>query len=222
MTKGGGGRRSGPVKGDISSFTCLIKDLGWNNIWNSNSLNEYVTNVVDGRLSPSTIYGRLRVYERFVDFFRIELPGFLPSENAMKGITAMLSNLKESLGKDRHLRNKMTMAISRERMPLSLSVLKEWRSKRETVHVKQLFLEVSNIILIHEKLFVKLRNYLIVEILLANAQRSGIIEGMMIKEVFTAESNVNSDNNHFIMLKITRQVTNSLLLFFLMMRYFNF
>ena len=68
----------------------------------------------------------------------------------------------------------MTMANSRERMPLSLSVLKEWRSKRETVHVKQLFLEVSiNIILINEKLFVKLRIYLIVEILLANAQRSG-------------------------------------------------
>ena len=198
LTKGGGGRRIGPVKGDISSFRCLIKDLGWNNFWDPNSLNTYVTNAVEDRLTPSTIYGRLRVYERFIDFLRIELPTFLPSEHFMKAISAMLRNLKESLRKDRHARNKITMAISRECMPKSLSILKDWRLKRETVPVKQLFREVtSNVYLLNGKVFVKLRNYLIVEIILANAQQSGIIEGMMIKEVLTARSNVNSDNNHY-------------------------
>ena len=89
------------------------------------------------------------------------------------------------------------MAISRERMPKSLSILKDWRLKRETVPVKQLFREVtSNVYLLNEKVFVKLKNYLIVEIIFANAQRFVIIEGMMIKEVLTARSNVNSDNNH--------------------------
>ena len=34
----------------------------------------------------------------------------------------MLSNLKEAIGKDRHLRNKHTMALSRERMPVSVGV----------------------------------------------------------------------------------------------------
>ena len=81
LTKGGGGRRIGPVKGDISSFRCLIKD--------------FVTNAVEDRPTPSTIYGKLRVYERFIDFLRIELPTFLPSEHNMKAISAMLRNLKE-------------------------------------------------------------------------------------------------------------------------------
>ncbi|KAI6654990.1 hypothetical protein LOD99_11438 [Oopsacas minuta] len=29
ITKGGGGRRNTPVKGDISSFRCLAKEVGW-------------------------------------------------------------------------------------------------------------------------------------------------------------------------------------------------
>ena len=91
------------------------------------------------------------------------------------------------------------MASSRERMPISLSNLKEWRSKRETIPIKLLFRQVvNNILLLSENVFTKLRNYLIVEIIFANAQRSGIIEGMMIKEVLTAQSNVNSENNHYI------------------------
>ena len=49
-----------------------------------------------------------------------------------------------------------------------------------------------------ESLFRQLRNYLIVEILLANAQRSGIIEGILIKEVVQANNNVNSDSLHYI------------------------
>ena len=49
-----------------------------------------------------------------------------------------------------------------------------------------------------ELLFREQRNYLIVEILLANAQRSGIIEGIIIKEVLQAKSNVNGENLHYI------------------------
>ena len=44
----------------------------------------------------------------------------------------------------------------------------------------------------------KLRNFLIVEIILANAQRTGIIEGMMIKEFLNAKSDIYSESNHFI------------------------
>lgn len=47
-------------------------------------------------------------------------------------------------------------------------------------------------------MFVKLRNFLIVEIILANAQRTGIIEGMMIKEILNAKSDIYSESNHFI------------------------
>ena len=47
-------------------------------------------------------------------------------------------------------------------------------------------------------MFRQLRNYLIVEIVLANAQRSGIIEGMLIKEVLNARNNTNTDNLHYI------------------------
>ena len=29
LTKGGGGRRNTPIKGDICSFRCLVKEIGW-------------------------------------------------------------------------------------------------------------------------------------------------------------------------------------------------
>ena len=84
-------------------------------------------------------------------------------------------------------------------MPRTFGVLKEWRSKRKIVFVKDLFSDVcNNLILLNENTFLQLRNFLIVEIILANAQRSGIITGMLIREVLKAESDKNSDENHFI------------------------
>ena len=88
------------------------------------------------------------------------------------------------------------MTASRERMPHSLDVLREWRLRREAVEVKKLF--PSSTFPLDECLFLKLRNYLIVEILLANAQRSGIIEGMLISEVLKAKNNANNDGLHYI------------------------
>ena len=49
--KGGGGRRSTPVKGDISSFRCFIRQVGWEHFWDHNILNEYITSAT---CSPST------------------------------------------------------------------------------------------------------------------------------------------------------------------------
>ena len=196
LTKGGGGRRNTPIKGDISSFRSLIKELGWDNLWDPSKLNHYISSAT---CSPSTLYCRLRVYERFINFLRMQIPSFLPSLEHLKVIEVMLSNLKEAIGKDRHLRSKHTMTVSRERMPLSFDVLRSWRSARAFVEVKEYFL------LLHEKnnnltesLFRQLRNYLIVEIILANAQRSGIIEGMLIKEVLKAKSNVTGDRLHYL------------------------
>ena len=86
-------------------------------------------------------------------------------------------------------------------MPHSLDVLRKWRSRRESVEVKKLFplstVESSSSRL-DEGLFVQLRNYLIVEIILANAQRSGIVEGMLVGEVLKANNNANKDNLHYI------------------------
>ena len=196
LSKGGGGRRNTPIKGDISSFRSLIKELGWDNIWDPNKLNDYVSSAT---CSPSTIYCRLRIYERFINFLRMQIPTFLPSLEQLKRIEVMLSNLKEAIGKDRHSRSKRTMAVSRERMPVSFDVLRSWRSTRASVEVKNYF------VLLDEKpedltepLYRQLRNYLIVEVLLANAQRSGIIEGMLIKEVLQAKSSVTGDNLHYI------------------------
>ena len=95
LSMGGGGRGIKPVKGDISSFRCLIRCLGWDHIWEPNLLNSYVTDAVkQTNSSASTIYGRLRVYERFVHFLRIQLPIFLPSPNTLLAIDAMITNLK--------------------------------------------------------------------------------------------------------------------------------
>ena len=196
LTKGGGGRRNTPTKGDISNFRSLLKGIGWENFGDPNILNQYVSSAT---CSASTIYCRLRVYERFVHFLRVQLPSLLPSSERLRTVESMLSNLKEALGKDRHLRTKDTMAASRERMPLSFDVLREWRLKRHYVKVKDSFKVVTaNPSCINEALFLKLRNFLIVEIILANAQRSGIIEGMLIREVLKANESSNHDNLHHI------------------------
>ena len=227
LTKGGGGRRNTPIKGDICSFRCLVKGIGWENFWDHNALNRYVSLAT---CSPSTTYGRLRVYERFVHFLRTNLPYLLPSRESMQAIESMLAALKEALGKDRHVRSKTTMTASRERMPHSLDVLREWRSRRESVEVKKLFPLSSTPVEISSKLdegvFVQLRNYLIVEIILANAQRSGIVEGMLIGEVLKAKDNANKDDLHYIYVEqhktgyiqpaiiyLTTEVYNYLLLF---------
>ena len=198
LTKGGGGRRNTPIKGDICSFRCLVKEIGWENFWDQNALNRYVSLAT---CSPSTTYGRLRVYERFVHFLRTKFPFLLPPRESMQAIESMLGALKEALGKDRHVRSKATMTASRERMPHSLDVLRKWRSRRESVEVKKLFpsstVESSSSRL-DEGLFVQLRNYLIVEIILANAQRSGIVEGMLVGEVLKANNNANKENLHYI------------------------
>ena len=70
----------------------------------------------------------------------MQLPHFLSSGDCLRDVESMLSNLKEVLGKDRHLRSMNTMASSRDRMPHSFQVLREWRSKRVcVVHVTKYF-----------------------------------------------------------------------------------
>ncbi|KAI6647785.1 hypothetical protein LOD99_8500 [Oopsacas minuta] len=71
ITNGGGGRRNTPVKGDISSFRCFAKEVWWGNFWNHNVLNDYITSAT---CSPSTSYGRLRVYEKVHPFLAFAIP----------------------------------------------------------------------------------------------------------------------------------------------------
>ena len=196
QTKGGGGRRNTPVKGDVSSFRCLINKVGWGNLWNQNVLNDYITSA---SCSPSISYRRLRVYERFIRFLRSRFPNLLPPPEHLSTVESMIKALKEALGKDRHYRSRLTMTSSRNRMPHSLSVLRQWRLERKTVGVKSYF-PIStddDKFILDESLFYKLRNYLIVELILNNAQRSGIIEGMRIREVLEARNNANENSLHY-------------------------
>ena len=40
LTKGGGGRRNTPTKGDISNFRSLLMGICWENFWDPNILNQ--------------------------------------------------------------------------------------------------------------------------------------------------------------------------------------
>ena len=145
----------------------MPRERNWlENLRDHNALNRYFSLAT---CSPSTTYGRLRVYERFVHFLRTKFPHLLPPRESMQAIESMLTALKEALGKDRHVRSKSTMTTSRERMPHSLKVLREWRSRRESIEVKKLFPSSTpgeSRFRLDEGLFVKLRNYLTVEIIL--------------------------------------------------------
>ena len=107
----------------------------------------------------------------------------------------MLLNFKEARGKYRHLRSKDTMAANRKRMPFSFDVVRELRSRRESLELKRYFVSFPDAAKhLNMSLYLELRNYLLVEILLANVQRSGIIEGMLIMEVLQDKGNRNNDN----------------------------
>ena len=97
LTKGGGGRRFTPTKGYVSNFRSLLNGIGMDNFWNPNSLNEFVSTA---SCTASTTYTRLRVYERFIHFLRVQFPFMLPCSETMKAIESMLAHLKEALGKD--------------------------------------------------------------------------------------------------------------------------
>ena len=205
----------------MSSFRCLLRSLGWNNLWDVSKINEYITEGSKGSLFAYTLYGRLRVYERFVEFLRIEHSELLPSPDRIQEIEIILKNLKEALGKDLYLRNVQTMADSRERIHRSFSVLRDWRSTRANVEVNKLFSVISNNKeLFSETVFLKLRDYLIVEIILAIAQRSGIITGLLIKEVLGARLGLIGTLRITItsMSRTTRQVASSLPLFILRLK----
>ena len=93
----------------MCQFRSIIKGLGWDNFWDPNKLNSYVSSAICGL---STLYCRLRIYERFIHFLRMQIPSLLPSIEQLKGIDSMLSSLKEAIGKDRHIRRKHVMTIS--------------------------------------------------------------------------------------------------------------
>ena len=69
-------------------------------------------------------YCRLRVYERFIHFLSIKIPPLLPTVEQLKGIDSMLCYLKEAIVKDRHLREKHTIAVSRERIQKSFDIIR--------------------------------------------------------------------------------------------------
>ena len=80
--------------------------------------------------------------------------------------------------------------------------------KQHLVHIDEKTKDIS------EFVFRQLRNYLIVEIVLANAQRSGIIEGMLIKKVLDAEGNAKCND----LIQIIKQDLFKLPLFISMLK----
>ena len=67
--------------------------------------------------------------------------------------------------------------------PLRLNkTVKKWRNKSQNVEVKTLFAMIfKDESLFNESVFIKTRNYLNVEIIIPNAERFGIISGLLVK-----------------------------------------
>ena len=91
------------------------------------------------------------------------------------------------------------MAASRKRIPFSFNVVREGRSRRESLELKRDFVSFPDAAkILNMSLYIQLRNYLLVEIIFANAQGLGIIEGMLIMEVLQDKGNRNNDNLHYL------------------------
>ena len=96
----------------------------------------------------------------------------------------ILKGMEKTILKARNSRQKDVMAGSRRGFSHTLETLKKWRERRNKHACLDIFLEFeedSDKILQIEH-YRKMRDYLICEIVIVNAQRSGIIPGMTVKE----------------------------------------
>ena len=90
------------------------------------------------------------------------------------------------------------MTANREKNPGTIDALKEWREKRG-------FLDVFDIIRrfdedeeleITEVVYNRIRDFLIVELIIPNGQRPGVICGMRVDEIERAKTNITSEGLH--------------------------
>ena len=181
---------------DISNLCLLINNLGENSIWKPHSLNSYLEKESKCK-APITVHSRIRSSSRYIKFLQSSDSKLLPDSQQLTLLSTMIDRMEKSLLRKRKSRQKLVMSKNRRNFAHTCSTLTEWRKKRLNCNALGLLedFKTNSKSLESFSMYRKIRDFLICEILIANGQRSGIISGMEINEVNSAQGRLSSRYN---------------------------
>ena len=90
------------------------------------------------------------------------------------------------------------MTLSRGKYPGTIDALKQWREKRVSLDVLDIIrsFDKDEALELTEVLYNRIRDFLIVEFIIPNGRRPGVISGMRVEEIERAKTDLTSEGLH--------------------------
>ena len=213
-TDWGGSKPEKSINMDISNLIILLNSIGENSFWNPNELNKHLTQEGLFGRAPVTIHSRIRSLRRFIQYLKAFNSEILPQISELDKLVSMMDGVEKTLLRKRTHHQKSIMAANRQNFEHTTAVLMGWREKRLSSNSLEIFdLHREQELLLTCENYKIMRDFLICEIIIPNAQRAGIIPGMILKEIKNAKTQVD-DGFHRIMVSEHKTVIYSLLPYF--------
>ena len=188
----GGAKSVKSIQMDTSNIIILINGIGEKHLFDANKINMFISCEITRGRAPSTSYSRLHSLIRFVDFVKFHNISLIPNSIDVDKFLSIIRGMEHSLLRLRLKRNKLIMSNSRKMYHKTLQVMSEWSKARSSNDVSStISVYINNPELkLTQSDFEHIRGFFILEIIIPNGQRPGVIEGLIIGEIFTAESDV--------------------------------
>ena len=183
---------------DVRNLKIIVYNVGDANLFCIQHLNDCFTHELEHGKSPSTLLSRISSLKRFILYLKIYYRNMLPQSQEIELLVSELRGLEVSLSKQKLKRQRFIMSNNRNQYHNTVQVLRDWRNNRksdESLLLFRQFLQNTQKQLSNDD-FIQLRNFLIVELLIANGQRPGVICGMLICEVNSAKLITTKEGYH--------------------------
>ena len=189
-TIAGGCRCISFLKMETTNLMILCNSLGEVNIFNATKVNSFLTQELSSGKSPSTIQSRLYSLSRFLSYLKCYKPAILPNDKQLNDLTCLIKGAGISLSKFKKKRHQVIISKTRKHLPETINTLNQWRKKRKydnTLHLFSEYAKESTLMLV-ECDYTTMRNFLILELIIPNGQRPGVIHGVTIDEIQEAKT----------------------------------
>ena len=196
----GGSRTRRAVQMDRTNIFAIIHAIGEINIFSRDEMNRYISKEIKSGRAPSTSYSKIQSFSRFLDYIKYHNESLIPKTVNLDKYLCMLNGLKHSVLKLRVKRNKLVMSKSRKMFEKTLEVMLKWTNSRNTIDISSImskYFEDTDLLL-NKTDFELIRGYFILELVIPNGQRPGIIQGLVIEEVNSAENDIIDDVNRIV------------------------
>ena len=196
----GGSRSDKFARMDMTNLIHILNSVGEENFFQISKLNEHFTLELKSKRSPSTLSSRLLSLSRFIEYLNIHASPLLPIGKDFDKLVSSIKGIILSLNKLKKRQQQSIMTQSRKNYTNTVKVLKEWRKLREKHKFDHIFRKYENSTpkLLRQE-YLKMRDFLITELTIPNGIRPGVISGLIIEEINTAETNITREGYHRVM-----------------------